>query len=121
VQQSTQNPATDNLNIHENIHGNVETQALSYRIFITKEIEGGYTVTVPSLPGCITDGENMEQAIGRAKEAIEVYIQSLKELGEEVPTEDQTFEYNLVVETDVTQVPTLSREGSRYPEEEAVR
>jgi len=37
--------------------------------------EGGYTVTVPSLPGCISEGENMEEAMENIKEAIELYLE----------------------------------------------
>ena len=40
--------------------------------------EGGYTVTVPALPGCITQGETIEQCIERVQEAITGYIESLK-------------------------------------------
>ncbi len=43
---------------------------LSYRILLRKEPEGGYTVMVPSLPGCITYGDTIEEAIKMAKEAI---------------------------------------------------
>ena len=70
---------------------------LSYRILLRKEPEGGYTVIVPSLPGCITYGDTIEQAIKMAKEAIELYIESLKEHGEEIPTEEGTFEYTLMI------------------------
>ncbi len=55
---------------------------LSYRILLKKEPEGGYTVTVPSLPGCITYGETIGEAKKMAKEAIELYIESLKAHGE---------------------------------------
>ncbi len=40
--------------------------------------EGGYTVTVPALPGCITQGDTVEQGIERAREAIAGYIESLE-------------------------------------------
>ena len=73
-------------------------EALSYRILLRKEPEGGYTVIVPSLPGCVTYGDTIEQAIEMAKEAIELYIESLKEHGEEIPTEEETLEYTLTVE-----------------------
>ncbi len=49
--------------------------------------EGGYTVTVPALPGCITQGETIEQCIERAYEAIEGYIESLLSDGLPVPEE----------------------------------
>ncbi|MFQ6120550.1 MAG: type II toxin-antitoxin system HicB family antitoxin [Methanosarcinales archaeon] len=61
-------------------------RALSYRILLRKEPEGGYTVIVPSLPGCVTYGDTIEEGIEMAKEAIELYIESLKKHGEEIPT-----------------------------------
>jgi predicted RNase H-like HicB family nuclease len=71
---------------------------LNYRILLRKEPEGGYTVIVPSLPGCVTYGDTVEEAIEMAKETIELYIESLKEHGEEIPTEEGTLEYTLTVE-----------------------
>lgn len=71
---------------------------LSYRIFLRKEPEGGYTVVVPSLPGCVTFGDTVEEAIDMAKEAIELYIESLREHNEEIPTEEETLEYTVMVE-----------------------
>ncbi len=73
-------------------------KVLSYRILLRKEPEGGYTVIVPSLPGCVTYGDTIEEAIKMAKEAIELYIESLKEHGEEIPTEEGTLEYSIAVE-----------------------
>ncbi len=73
-------------------------RALNYRILLKKEPEGGYTVIVPSLPGCITFGDNIEHAIEMAREAIELYLESLREHGEAIPTEEWTFEYTLTVE-----------------------
>jgi antitoxin HicB len=51
--------------------------------------EGGYTVTVPSLPGCITQGETIEQCIERAQEVITGFIESLIAAGEMVPEETE--------------------------------
>ena len=59
--------------------------ALSYRILLREEPEGGYTVTVPTLPGCITYGSDLSEAIDMAREAIELYIESLVAHGEEIP------------------------------------
>lgn len=51
----------------------------AYTIILEPDVEeGGYTVTVPSLPGCITQGETVEQCVERAREAIEGFIESLK-------------------------------------------
>jgi predicted RNase H-like HicB family nuclease len=70
---------------------------LHYRILLTKEPEGGYTVTVPTLPGCITFGETIDEAVSMAKEAIELYLESLVAHGETIPTEENTFEYSVSV------------------------
>ena len=57
----------------------------TYKILLHKEVEGGYTVTVPALPGCITYGQDVDEAISMAKEAIEIYIEELKDRGESIP------------------------------------
>ncbi len=69
----------------------------TYRILLTHESEGGYTVNVPSLPGCITYGDNIDLAIEMSKEAIEGYIEVLKEQGEAVPDDNGTLEYSLTL------------------------
>ena len=58
---------------------------LSYRVLLKKEPEGGFTVNVPSLPGCVTFGETLEESLSMAREAIELYIESLAAHGEEIP------------------------------------
>jgi len=63
-------------------------KVLNYRILLRKEPKGGYTLMVPLLPGCVTYGETIEEAIDMAKEAIELYIESLKEHSEIIPTEE---------------------------------
>jgi predicted RNase H-like HicB family nuclease len=46
---------------------------------------GGFTVTVPALPGCITEGPTREEAVENAKEAILLYLESLLADGTPVP------------------------------------
>ena len=59
-----------------------------YAVLLTPDIEsGGYTVTVPALPGCITHGETVEEALANAQEAIAGHIAALRDLGEAVPVE----------------------------------
>ncbi|MCX6680844.1 MAG: type II toxin-antitoxin system HicB family antitoxin [Methanothrix sp.] len=58
---------------------------LRYKIQIRPETDGTYTVTVPSLPGCLTYGDSIEEALEMAKEAIEVYIESLAARCKELP------------------------------------
>lgn len=47
----------------------------SYQVSLSAEPEGGYTVTVPELPGCITYGVNFDHAQTMAKEAIALYVE----------------------------------------------
>lgn len=69
--------------------------SLTYKVLLKPEPEGGYTVNVPALPGCITYGETLEEAKINAQEAIELYVESLKEHGEDIPTDVDVLEYNL--------------------------
>ncbi len=73
-------------------------RTLSYKIILRKEPEGGYTVLVPALPGCITYGKTVEEAIEMARDAIVGYIESLIEDGEAIPVEDDLIECRLTVE-----------------------
>jgi len=70
----------------------------TYRVLLNREPEGGFTVSVPSLPGCITYGETIDEAIIMAKDAIGLYIESLVAHGEAVPDESNTLEYALTLE-----------------------
>ena len=74
---------------------------ISYRVLLRKEPEGGFTAIVPTLQGCISYGETIEEAIAMVKEAIEGYIESLKAHGEEIPTEKDVLEYTVLVKAHV--------------------
>lgn len=58
-----------------------------YLVRLTIEPEGGYTASVPALPGCVTYGQSIDEALTVAREAIELYIESLVAHGEAIPTE----------------------------------
>lgn len=49
--------------------------------------DGGYTVTVPALPGCVTEGETVVECIQNAEEAIRLYLEDLHASGEPIPQE----------------------------------
>lgn len=68
---------------------------LLYKLHLQPEPEGGYTVLVPSLPGCITYGESVDEAVAMAKDAIALYVQDLREAGEIVPDDQNSLEYSL--------------------------
>jgi len=70
---------------------------LSYRILLRPEPEGGDTVIVPSLPGCVTYGETLTEARSMASDAISVYLKSLKKHGEPIPDDSEVLEGTLRV------------------------
>jgi predicted RNase H-like HicB family nuclease len=49
------------------------------KVVLEASEEGGYTVFVPSLPGCISEGETKEEAIQNIREAIELYLQPVED------------------------------------------
>jgi len=49
---------------------------------------GGYTVTIPALPGCITEGDTLEEVLNNAREAIIGYLEVLKMKGEPIPMKE---------------------------------
>ena len=50
---------------------------MKIKVVLETSEEGGFTVYVPSLPGCISEGENEEEALANIKEAIELYLESI--------------------------------------------
>jgi predicted RNase H-like HicB family nuclease len=50
------------------------------------EEDGGWVAEVPSLPGCISQGETREEALRNARDAIETWIEGANGVGMEVPT-----------------------------------
>lgn len=60
---------------------------LTYTAFFAPAEEGGYIVTVPILPGCVTQAETFEEAKKMAKDAIRLYLKVLQEDKEEIPVE----------------------------------
>lgn len=61
------------------------SSVLSFSVIYEEAPEGGYIVRVPALPGCHTQGETIEEAEKNVREAIELYLESLKEHNEEIP------------------------------------
>lgn len=61
---------------------------MKYKVILHKE-DKGYTVEVPALEGCFTQGKTFQEAIENAKEAIVCYIESLKKDGERIPSDEE--------------------------------
>lgn len=52
---------------------------MKLKIILESSDEGGYTVFVPGLPGCISEGNSKEEAITNIKEAIELYLEPVED------------------------------------------
>jgi predicted RNase H-like HicB family nuclease len=52
---------------------------MNYKVSLEAQEEGGYTAYVPALPGCVSQGETREEAMANIKEAIDLYLESLRE------------------------------------------
>ncbi len=66
-----------------------ETKILRYTAIFEPAEEGGYVVTIPALPGCVTQGDTFEEAKKMAKDAIKGYLAVLKEDKEPIPVESE--------------------------------
>jgi len=58
---------------------------MNFQVALEKCDEGGYTIYVPSLPGCVSEGETQAEALENIKEAIELYLE---------PVEDDVMAYD---------------------------
>jgi len=52
---------------------------MRFKVVLEESDEGGYTAYVPSLPGCISEGETKEQALKNIQEAIELYLEPVED------------------------------------------
>ena len=76
-------------------------KTIHYNTIFRTEPEGGFTVIVPSLPGCITYGKDLEEAREMAIDAIEGYLESLKKHGETIPSDESDFLTHLEIKSPV--------------------
>lgn len=65
----------------------VKKKILKYTAIFEPAEEGGYIVTVPAIPGCVTQGENLKDAKKMAKDAIRLCLETMRDLNEEIPKE----------------------------------
>ncbi len=52
---------------------------MNFKVVLEECEEGGYTIYVPSLPGCISEGDTKEEALNNIKEAIELYLEPIED------------------------------------------
>lgn len=57
----------------------------TFEVFLEPAEEGGFTVTCPALPGCISEGDTLEEALANIKDAIEAYLETLRRHNLPVP------------------------------------
>jgi predicted RNase H-like HicB family nuclease len=62
-----------------------------YKVVLEPQAEGGFTAIVPSLPGCVSQGDTFDETLANIKEAIELYVESLEADGLPVPEENRLF------------------------------
>ena len=74
---------------------------MDYTVLIHPAAEGGYWTEVPALPGCLSQGETIEEALVNTREAIESHITILREDGAEVSGDEGL----LIGRVNVTVVP----------------
>ncbi len=64
---------------------------LTYTVELKPQEEGGYTATVPALPGCISEGDTMEESLENIRDAVEGCIKTLVKHQRKVPVEFSDF------------------------------
>jgi predicted RNase H-like HicB family nuclease len=65
---------------------------MKYTVILERESDGGYVVSVPVLPGCVSQGDTRDEALANIREAIDLYVEDCKLAGDPVPQED-SLEY----------------------------
>jgi antitoxin HicB len=68
-----------------------------YTAVFEKNELGGYTVTVPTLPGLVTEGKNLQEAMTMAEDAIRCYVEGLRKQREAIPEETSVGSFRLNV------------------------
>lgn len=62
-----------------------------YTAIFEPDKQGGFTVIIPVLPGCISEGDTFEEALKNIKEAASLYIEVAQERRQKIPTEEQSI------------------------------
>lgn len=57
----------------------IKELSVKIQVILEPSEEGGFTVYVPSLPGCISEGDNKEEALANIKEAIALYLETIED------------------------------------------
>jgi predicted RNase H-like HicB family nuclease len=60
-------------------------KAYDFKVILEPDETGGYVVTCPSLPGCYSQGETVEEALTNIREAVELCLEDMQARGEKIP------------------------------------
>ncbi len=63
---------------------------MRYTVVLEREEDGGYVASVPALPGCVSQGDTRAEALKNIREAIALYVEDRRDVGDPVPTEDDS-------------------------------
>lgn len=58
---------------------------MKFRVIVEPDEDGIFVATVPSLPGCVSQGSSRAEALQNVREAIEGYLESLRDRGDPIP------------------------------------
>jgi antitoxin HicB len=64
-------------------------------IVLEEEKDGGYSASVPALPGCFSQGDTLDEAIKNAKEAIDLYLENEKKIKSKLPKSEILVPYQI--------------------------
>ena len=60
---------------------------MRYTVVLEREPDGGFVVSVPVLPGCVSQGDTRAEALSNIREAIALYVEDCRDAGDPVPIE----------------------------------
>jgi len=85
----------------------------TYSVVLVKEADGGYSVSVPALEGCFTQGDTVPEALWMAEDAMRLYLESLEAHGDPIPPDVSTvaFDFADAHEAMVFRVTVHAREA----------
>ena len=72
---------------------------MKYTITLHQDSNGGFVASAPALPGCVSQGDTRDEALANIREAVELYLEDLKDAGEPFPAGalHETFEIEIEV------------------------
>ena len=75
----------------------LKKKVYKFTAIFEKNEDGGYTVTVPSLPGLVTEGKDLEEARKMVEDAIRCYLEGLKKEKRKIPEEKEIGQFRVAI------------------------